>query len=114
LDPANPFGTLLPWPLTLSGTKPLRRSGSWVVLFQGEPLLWLPPGGKQLHTFMAGISPEILQQALGALAAALRREPRLRFTLEQIDGSPASQSPLTALLKPAGFARVPGGYSWDG
>lgn len=114
LDPANPFGTQLPWPLTLSGTKPLRRSGSWVVLFQGEPLLWLPPGGKQLHTFMADISPEILQQALGALAAALRREPRLRFTLEQIDGSPASQSPLTALLKPAGFARVPGGYSWDG
>ncbi len=114
LDPANPFGTLLPWPLTTSGTKPLRRSGSWVVLFQGWPLLWLPPGGKQLHTFTAGASPDTLQQALGTLATALRREPRLRFTLEQIDGCPASQSPLTALLKPAGFSRAPGGYSWDG
>ncbi|MDO6405665.1 ATP-dependent helicase [Pantoea phytobeneficialis] len=114
LDPANPFGVQLPWPLSLAGNRPTRRQGALVVIAAGRVLLYLPQGGKELMTFATNATFDEQHAAVLALGVALRREKHLSFTLERVDGQPAGQSPLLAALKEAGFSRVPRGYSWYG
>nr|WP_190286066.1 ATP-dependent helicase [Pantoea sp. B_9] len=113
LDPANPFGVQLAWPLSVGGVRPTRRSGALVVIGNGRVMLWLPPGGKELLTF-GDISEEQRQAAIVALGQALRREKTHSFILERVDDQPASQSSLLPALKAIGFSRVPKGYSWYG
>lgn len=114
VDPANPFGLTLPWPLSLTGAKPTRRAGAFTVIASGRVLLYLPSGGKELMTFDAQDSDEDLHAALVALGHALRREKHLNFILERINDQSVGQSGLLTALKEAGFSRVPKGYSWDG
>lgn len=114
VDPANPFGLTLPWPLSLTGAKPTRRAGAFAVIASGRVLLYLPPGGKELMTFDAQDSDEDLHAALVALGQALRRDKHLKFILEHINDQSVGQSSLLTALKEAGFSRVPKGYSWDG
>ncbi|ADU69186.1 ATP-dependent helicase [Pantoea sp. At-9b] len=114
LDPANPFGVQLPWPLSLAGNRPTRRHGALVVIGHGRVLLYLPQGGKELMTFASAATLDEQHAAVLALGAALKREKHLSFTLERVDDQPAGQSPLLAALKEAGFSRVPRGYSWYG
>lgn len=114
LDPANPFGAQLPWPLSRGGVRPPRRAGALLVLADGAPVLCLPPGGKALLTFGDALSDEALHAAVLALGQALKREKTLRITLERIDDQPIGQSPLAGALKAAGFSREPKGYSWYG
>ncbi|MCA1174965.1 MULTISPECIES: ATP-dependent helicase [unclassified Pantoea] len=114
VDPANPYGLTLPWPLSITGAKPTRRTGAFVVIASGHVLLYLPPGGKELMTFDAQDSDEDLHAALVALGQALKREKHLNFILERINDQSVGQSSLLTALKEAGFSRVPKGYSWDG
>ncbi|KJV34263.1 ATP-dependent helicase [Pantoea sp. SM3] len=114
IDPVNPFGLTLPWPISITGTKPTRRAGAFAVIVRGRVMLYLPPGGKELMTFHAQDSDEDLHAALVALGQALSREKHLHFTLERINDRPVGQSNLLAALKEAGFSRVPKGYSWYG
>ncbi|MGK3127669.1 ATP-dependent helicase [Pantoea sp. C8B4] len=114
IDPVNPFGLTLPWPISITGTKPTRRAGAFAVIVRGRVMLYLPPGGKELMTFNAQDSDEDLHAALVALGQALSREKHLNFTLERINDRPVGQSNLLAALKEAGFSRVPKGYSWYG
>jgi ATP-dependent Lhr-like helicase len=113
-DPANPYGSLLPWPATRGGPVPRRVAGAWVVLVAGRPLVYLGPSGRQLLSF-----PEQGGQALALALAALRRLPRRgrrRLLIREIDGEPALGSPLRGALLAAGFepdydalAPIPGG-----
>jgi ATP-dependent Lhr-like helicase len=108
LDPANPYGALLPWPVGAGGgdARPRRAAGAWVVLVGGEARAYLAPGGRQLLTF-PGTGPDpgdvALGRALDALAALRPGQGRRSFTIEQVDGEPAGRSPLRALLLRAGF-----------
>lgn len=114
VDPANPFGLQLSWPVSLSGTRPTRRHGALLVISAGQVLLYLPQGGKELMTFSADATPEDLRAGILMLGQALRREKHVNFTLERINDQPVGQSTLLDALKDAGFSRVPKGYSWYG
>ena len=46
-DPANPFGTQLPWPAHPSSLVPTRRNGALIVIAGGILRLYLAQGGKR-------------------------------------------------------------------
>ncbi|MEN1933402.1 hypothetical protein P4909_16335 [Escherichia coli] len=54
------------------------------------------------------LAPEIFH----ALTTALRREPRLRFTLTEVNDLPVRQTPMFTLLREAGFSSSPQGLDW--
>jgi ATP-dependent Lhr-like helicase len=106
LDPANPYGALLPWPGAGGDgeAKPRRVAGARVVLVRGELALYLSPGGRQVLTFArTGLDPELLPEAIGALAALPRPGRARALVVERIDGAPAAASPLRPLFVQAGF-----------
>jgi len=113
LDPANPYGALLPWPAGQEGVdlRPRRAAGAWVVLMRGDLRAYLGPGGRHLLTFPGG-DPEgaTLAPALRALASVPRGAGRRSFTLEQVDGEPAARSPLGEVLRGVGFVPDYRGY----
>ncbi|MHB8691818.1 MAG: DEAD/DEAH box helicase [Solirubrobacteraceae bacterium] len=107
VDPAQPYGGVLPWPSRGdSGRGPARTAGAYVVLVGGEPVLYLERGGKGLQTLVAA-NDQRLDTALGALVAEVGRGRIKRIALEKIDGEPAMSSPLAALLSAAGFEEGP-------
>jgi ATP-dependent Lhr-like helicase len=104
IDPANPYGALLPWPEPGGGPVPKRISGSDVILVAGKPVLYLGSAGRQLTRFPGSISEDGGELALAL--AALHRIPqrgRKRLAIQQIDGLPALESPLREALLRAGF-----------
>ena len=106
VDPANAWGSALPWPqLHDPDAKPARRVGATVVLVDGALALWIEPKGKRITT-ATGTSPEAIELALGVGAPQLAYKQRRReLSIETIDGAPAGQSPWAKGLI-AGGARV--------
>jgi ATP-dependent helicase Lhr and Lhr-like helicase len=102
VDPACPWGTLLPWPSIESATLPKRLVGAAVLLRDGQPMLWVAPSGKRAVVF------EDLDAA--AVVALRRRSSRFfdrTVEFEQINGLPVADSPHRSMLQDAGF-------EWDG
>jgi len=117
VDPANPFGTVLPWPAHTAALRPVRRGGALVVIVGGRLQLYLAQGGRQLLTwFDADPSTDAASLALAAnaLATALGRVRRTSFTLELINDAPVARDPLTEALRAAGFRSDPKGLRWEG
>ena len=100
-DPANPYGSLLPWPEN-SG-RPRRASGSLVVLVDGHPVFFLEKGGKKLTTFGRAEEPSSLEAAIDGLREVARQKRGRSLKLQEIDGEPARKSPLASRLLAAGF-----------
>ena len=104
IDPANPFGALLPWPKPGGGTRPKRVGGAWVILVAGKAILYLGTNGAQLQTF-----PESIGECNGELnlaVTALHRVPRTgrkRLLIRNIDSLPTIESPLRERLLNSGF-----------
>jgi len=111
IDPANPFGWLLPWP---NAEGALRRvPGAKVVTLEGRPLAYLDPSGHRLTTFEAANEPsggDALVRALRGIAVG-RRGRTLR--LELIDGVPARSGKFAELLEQGGFRSDPKGLVLD-
>ncbi len=104
IDPANPYGALLPWPDPGGGPPPKRINGAYLILVAGKPVLYLGSVGRQLTRFPSSISEEGGELPLAL--AALHRIPqrgRKRLAIQQIDGLPALESPLREALLRAGF-----------
>jgi ATP-dependent Lhr-like helicase len=103
-DPANPWGSLLPWPETSSGNaqRPRRVPGSWIVLRGGTPALYVHLGGRALLTFEP-IESESAAQALANELVALTGHTRSSLRLARIDGAPAAQSSFSAPMLSVGF-----------
>ncbi|MEN5039342.1 ATP-dependent helicase [Stenotrophomonas sp. TWI1149] len=117
VDPANPFGTVLPWPVHGSRVRPVRRAGALVVIGGGRLLMYLAQGGRQLLTFFDADDVSLAgttAAAANALASALRRGRRTSFTVELIDDAPARRDGLMDALRAAGFSSAPKGISWEG
>lgn len=55
----------------------------------------------------------VLPDVLQALTNGLRREPRLRFTLLEINDKPVRQSPLFTPLREVGFSSSLRGWTGD-
>jgi len=103
VDPANPFGALLPWAETPGGGRPRRVAGAEVVLVGGAAALYLEAGGRGLLTFPdLADDPEVARAAAGALRE-LRGPRRRSLRIERIDGEPARESERAGLLREAGF-----------
>jgi ATP-dependent helicase Lhr and Lhr-like helicase len=100
IDPANPFGAVLPWP-KLTG-RAARSAGSFVVLSGGELRLYVERGGRSMLT-----CGEIADGDVDALSKVAARLGRL--DLQSIDGEPATLHPLASRLRTIGFAPSPRG-----
>ncbi|WP_241968102.1 ATP-dependent helicase [Streptomyces sp. ICBB 8177] len=109
-DPANAYGSALPWPEAPSGAghKPGRKAGAVVVLVDGELTLYVERGGKTLLAWGEPDSPRLVT-AVEALSAAVREGALGRLTVERVNGEPALSSSLGRALEAAGFHATPRG-----
>jgi len=111
LDPANLYGSGAPFdiPLLDGGTRSfLRRSGNWLVLRAGRPLLLVEQQGKKL-TALPSASREDIVQATSCLPGIFERNRSLtmrhKVTVEEWNGQPVTTSPGRELLEAVGFVR---------
>ncbi len=115
-DPANPYGALVEWPTWL-GAPALRASrvaGARVVLVDGYATAWIARGNRQLLVALPEEEPE-----RGRRGRALARElvrvaqqspaERRGWLIADLNGAPATGSPLAAYFIEAGFAATGGG-----
>ncbi len=104
-DPAQPYGAALPWPRR-SGARAARVAGAWVVLLDGEAVLFVERGGRSLVPLREP-EDEWLRPALAALVAHVRAGGAKRLAVERFDGSPVVETEAMALLVDAGFLAGP-------
>lgn len=96
-DPANPYGSTVPWPD--SSGRPSRSAGAYVVLVDGALAVFVERGGRRLVTFAD--DPNVLHQASEGLR---RLSGRMRkMEIETIDGDKSIDTQLGMVLKEAGF-----------
>jgi ATP-dependent Lhr-like helicase len=109
VDPAQPYGGVLPWPervrAAAGGRGPSRAPGAYVVLVGGTPALYVERGGKALVTLAE--EPGVVEHALRALVEEVSRGRIRRLALEKVDGEPAIGSALAGTLAAAGFQEGP-------
>jgi len=115
-DPANPYGSALPWPTRQGereGHRPGRKAGALVVLVDGALAVYVERGGKTLLSFDPDgteASPQLfMRTAVEALALAVRDGWLGRLDVERADGGSVLDSPLGAALEAAGFRATPRG-----
>ncbi len=104
-DPAQPYGSLLPWPRRV-GARAARVAGAYVVLLGGRPALFVERGGRSLVP-LRDPEEEWLRVALAALVDHARRFSRKRLAVERFDGQPVGESDALPLLVQAGFLAGP-------
>jgi ATP-dependent Lhr-like helicase len=104
-DPAQPYGAALPWPRR-AGARAARVAGAWVVLRDGEAVLFVERGGRSLVPLREP-DPEWLRAAFGALVAHVRAGGAKRLAVERFDGEPVAESEAMPLLVDAGFLAGP-------
>jgi ATP-dependent Lhr-like helicase len=107
-DPANPYGASLPWPRRDEDQRrrPARVAGAYVVMLDGEPVLYVERGGKGLVPLRKP-DEAWLREALDALAEHVRKGRLKRLALERFDGEPIVGSPVDDLLVELGFRQGP-------
>jgi ATP-dependent helicase Lhr and Lhr-like helicase len=115
-DPANPYGSALPWPArpgeVPGAHRPGRKAGALVVLSGGHLVLYVERGGKTLLSWTG--DPVVLAAAAAGLAGAVRAGALGRLTVERADGSGVYESPLAQALADAGFRPTPRGLRLRG
>jgi ATP-dependent Lhr-like helicase len=109
-DPANPYGTALPWPERASGRKPARMAGAVVVLVDGSLAAWMARNERQLLTFVDAVkgrsSADVAREIARALAASVGVKGRRALLIGEVDGVSAEASPMAEALQGAGFIRT--------
>jgi ATP-dependent Lhr-like helicase len=111
-DPANPYGAALAWPRDddRHARTPSRSAGAYVVLYDGELVLYLERGGKSLQTFARFDDVHVGTLAVDALRSLVADGRLKRLQLERIDGAPISDSALRDRLATLGFRQAYRGY----
>jgi ATP-dependent Lhr-like helicase len=117
-DPANPYGSVLPWPAlpvaeedSESAPRILTRAAyAEVVLRNGQLVAWLRRSNPNLLIFLPNDEPERSQVAAGlAHFLAARGQERLRggghqgVLITSINGQPVAGHPMARCLMDAGF-----------
>jgi ATP-dependent Lhr-like helicase len=105
-DPANPYGATLPWPKLEGQRRPARTANAFLMLRDGEPLVYVERGGKGILR-LKQIEGDELDAALGALAEAAGQGVIPKLAIERIDGESVIGSGLEDTLVAAGFRRQP-------
>ncbi len=117
IDPAQPYGAVLPWPrsgeASVDGSggvrsvrRPARIAGAYVVLSGEDPVLFVERGGRALQTLVAANDARV-EAALEAVVDDVRAGRIKRLACEQVDGVSALASPLAPLLVGLGFREGP-------
>jgi ATP-dependent Lhr-like helicase len=106
-DPANPYGAALAWPRwSEEDRRPLARAaGAYVVLVDGEPVVYLERGRKTLQTLPAFADRETAAVAVNALRQLVADGRFRSLQVERVDGVPVGESPHSEVLGQAGFQR---------
>jgi ATP-dependent Lhr-like helicase len=111
-DPANPYGAALPWPKRErggggpGGRRPSRTPGAYLLMRDGEPLVYVERGGRGILR-MRQLDSEELAEAIGELVTAAREAVIPKLAIERVDGEPVIGSGLEETLIGAGFQRQP-------
>jgi ATP-dependent Lhr-like helicase len=105
VDPAQPYGAALPWPAVAS-RRPARVAGAYVVLVDGDPILYVERSARGLVTLVPAGDSRVIG-ALGALVEEVRRGRIKRLAVEKVDGESALVSPLGPALLSLGFHEGP-------
>jgi ATP-dependent Lhr-like helicase len=100
-DPAQPYGSALPWPKR-AGARAARVAGAHVVMLDGAAVLFVERGGRSLVPLREP-EPGWLRDALAALVAHVRSGGAKRLAVERFDGGPVTESDALPLLLEAGF-----------
>ena len=115
-DPANPYGALVPWPDWPGGDslRASRSAGAQVVLVDGYLAAWIARGQRQM---LMALPPEEPERS--RIARALARElvrvaddapgDHRGWLIAEINGTPATATPLANPLLEAGFVATSGG-----
>jgi len=98
-DPAQPFGASLPWPE--SAGRPARAVGAYVVIDDGQPVVYVERGGRTLVTFPAMAEASGWADALVELVDQRRVRS---FEIATVDGEPVTGTPVADALTAAGFS----------
>jgi ATP-dependent helicase Lhr and Lhr-like helicase len=113
-DPANPYGAILKWPESFTGTGrgPSRSVGASVILVNGTCVAWVARGGRALQVDLPDDDPArtTIGQALADRLATLALESG-RLLVSEINGAPAGEHPLAAYLVERGFTASALGFS---
>jgi ATP-dependent Lhr-like helicase len=127
VDPANPYGALLPWPrlpetgdaASSSSHGMARTSGASVLLVAGELVGYLRRGNPSLKLFLPATQPECDDYAraaarqLAQLALRRQTEPpgaRSGVFIAEINSAPVRKHFFGEFLAEAGFVLTPLGY----
>ena len=117
-DPANPYGASLAWPVVPddAGGRPSRSAGARIVLVGGALRIYLARGGKSLTCFADPADPTEATELHSALRALADRAAtgRWRVRIQRINGQDCADPSLAAfvaVLKDAGFHRIPQGWT---
>ena len=113
VDPANPFGRVLPWPAH-DTARPSRLAGAVVVIADGSCLAHLGRGGRSLTLFPSGSPEAAAVRVIRALGEAVAQGRMARFRIEEIDGTRATAHPLASELRKAGAGLHPQGLVVEG
>ncbi len=111
-DPANPYGAALPWPKRdrdgdgPGGRRPSRSPGAYLLMRDGEPLLYVERGGKGI-LLLRELESEELSEAIAEIATAAHEGLIPRLAIERVDGEAVIGSGLEETLIAAGFSRQP-------
>ncbi|MEO8091436.1 MAG: DEAD/DEAH box helicase, partial [bacterium] len=113
-DPANPYGAALSWPKRErdgkgsrpGGRRPSRTAGAYLLMRDGEPLLYVERGGRGILRLRPLESSE-LAEAVAELVAAARDGIVPKLAIERVDGEAVIGSGLEETLIAAGFSRQP-------
>jgi ATP-dependent Lhr-like helicase len=106
-DPANPYGTILPWPSDQTrpdaGRRMTRSVGSLVLMVNGALAGYISRGARQVQVILPEDEPARTTTAKAAARrlAALARDAGL--LISEIDGLPAAEHPIAPFLVEAGF-----------
>jgi ATP-dependent helicase Lhr and Lhr-like helicase len=112
VDPASPYGALLPWPereASAASGRLSRTAGAYVVLHQGALIGYLQNAGA-LTTFGAEPSAQRERALASALSAWAHAQPfRRAFRISTLDGAPAAEHAFANAFREAGFVATGGG-----
>lgn len=106
-DPAQPYGSVLPWPETTG--RPARAVGAYVVIDDGACVAILERGGRSLVTFPAAHDNDAWIKALQNLVIS----GRLRsLEITKVDGLAVRETLWASRLESAGFTPSYRGFAF--
>jgi ATP-dependent Lhr-like helicase len=114
-DPANPYGSLLPWLENTTDHSMARAAGASVILANGRLVAFFRRRNPAIRVFLPEDEPErsqVARELAHRLAdVAIRRQARRSgLLIEKINDAPAAEHFLAGFLEESGFVLTASGF----